>query len=542
MKTKYLFRNTIVLLLLAFISSCEEDAPDTQEPGLISLSQVSQDYVLNEEEGTIQFTLAVSLSGQDNPQAFSVLVQPNLVLLKQKLDEIEDAVAMPADLYNVPATVEVPDGQKEVDFQLTINRNILIEKYPHLYGKQLAIAVVVARPSRYGIDETHATVAITINSIDVIPKPEEPVEPEGNLLRNGDFGDDSNYWTIVNMGMGGPSPLSIEDGKLRIKGMDNASWAIYQAVQVEAGKTYKLSGEIFNGGFASNNYIWAQFYVHATQPVDGTDYSPNGDMPGWEFGPDPSWSCPLPASGTIGEHKCWGKEEFKATATGTVYVTFKAGGFGGSGYFDLDNLKFEETTSTTPEGPEVPDPEPEPEGNLIKGGDFGPGSEQFWTIINGEDSDGFHENMAVITNGYLAFDYGTDQGGGAVMVYQKIELEKDKRYKLTADFSSNGGATAQDFQLIIDHYEPQERVWYDIYRGDWENEILFLYIDNWQSTGLGNKLKGKLQEIAPWVVNIERPSGEFTAKFSGEGDIILRFGSWDSPGSIIIDNLYLKEM
>lgn len=374
MKTTYLFRSIIVLLLLAFISSCEEDTPDTQEPGLITLSQVSQDYVLNEEEGTIRFTLGVSLSGEDNPQAFSVVVQNGLGLLKQKLDEIEGAVAMPADLYNVPATVEVPDGQQEADFHLTIDRDMLIEKYPHLYDKQLVIAVALARPSRYGIDEAHAAVAVTINSIDVMPSPEEPEEPE------------------------------------------------------------------------------------------------------------------------------------------------------------------------EPEGPEVPNPEPEPEGNLIKGGDFGPESGQYWTIINGEDDDGYHENMAVIANGYLTLDYGTDQGGGTVVLYQKIELEKDKRYKLTADFSSTGGATDQLFQLIIDHYKPEERVWYDEYRPGWEDNILFLYIDNWQPTGLGNKMKGKLQAIAPWVVNIDRPSGEFTAKFSGEGYIVLRFGSWKSPGSIIIDNLYLEEM
>lgn len=376
MRTKYLFKNTIVVLLLAFVS-CEEKAPDIQEPGLLSLSQVSQEYVLDEEEGTIQFTLALSLSGQDNPQAFSVVVQPNLILLKQKLDEIEGAVAMPADLYNVPSTIEVPDGQQEVDFHLTIDRNLLIAKYPHLYDKQLVIAVALARPSRYGIDEVHATVAVTINSADVMPEPEEPEEP--------------------------------------------------------------------------------------AEPEE-------------------------------------------------------------------------------PEGPEVPNPEPEPAGNLIKGGDFDSGSEQFWTIINGEDDDGYHENMAVISDGYLKFDYGTNQGGGTVVLYQKIELEKDKRYKLTADFSSTGGATDQLFQLIIDYPQPVERVWYNEYRDGWENDILFLYIDNWQPTGLGNKMKGKLQDIAPWVVNISRPSGEFNAKFSGEGYIILRFGSWDSPGSIIIDNLYLIEM
>jgi hypothetical protein len=376
MKTKYLFKYTILLLLLASIS-CEKDDPDTQEPGLISLSQASQEYVLDEDEGTIQFTLAVSLSGQDNPEAFSVEVQSNLILLKQKMDEMEGAVAMPADLYNVPETVEVPDGQQTVDFHLTINRNMLIEKYSHLYDKHLVIAVKLAKPSRYSIDEAHATVAVTINSIDVMPEPQEPEEP--------------------------------------------------------------------------------------VEPEE-------------------------------------------------------------------------------PEGPEVPAPEPEPEGNLIKGGDFGTGSEQYWTIINGDEDEAYHEDMAMITNGYLKLDYGTDEAGATVMVYQKIELEKDKRYKLTADFSSTGGATNQLFQLIIDYPQPVERVWYDEYRPGWENEILFQYIDNWQPEGLGNKLKGKLQEIAPWVVNIDRPSGEFDAKFSGEGYIILRFGSWNSPGSIIIDNLYLVEM
>ena len=182
-----------------------------------------------------------------------------------------------------------------------------------------------------------------------------------------------------------------------------------------------------------------------------------------------------------------------------------------------------------------------PAPKIVKGGDFEPGNENYWTIIMGAP-EGYHEHIAVIADGYLTLDYGTNQSGGTVMVYQQIELEKDKRYKLSADFSSSGGATNQLFHLIIDNIPPTEGVPYNLFRPGYESEVVFMWIDNWQPDGLSKKLNGKLPQIAPWAVNIDRGSGEFVAKFSGEGYIVIRFSSWNSLGSIILDNIIIEEV
>lgn len=186
-----------------------------------------------------------------------------------------------------------------------------------------------------------------------------------------------------------------------------------------------------------------------------------------------------------------------------------------------------------------------PAPKIVKGGDFEPGSESNWTIINADYTLEYHENIAVIANGFLKLDYGSDQARGAVSVYQKIELEQGKSYKLSADFSSSGGvSTFQQFIFSIDRYQPQEGVRYNPQRAGWENQVeMFCWIDNFQGGGLGGApLNGTLPQVAPWVVNIDKGTGVFQAKFSGDAYIIIYFITSRSAGTITLDNISVEEV
>jgi len=301
-------------------------------------------YTVDEDSTKLEVPLSVSRSGQDNAQAYSVTVLNNLVVLQQQVNEMESAVALPADLYSFPKKVEVPEGGSSADFNLTINYRRLLEKYPHLYDKKLLVALSLYNPDRYMVDDKNGTIVLVINAASFMPVPPEP-QPDNNLIKGGEFNaGDEAYWSIMKQNTSNSDPVvSFTGGKLTVStpAQTICNYVVYQAVEVEQGKKYKLSGDVKTNGYTNG---WFEFYLHPNAPAENSDYNPeNGagrlmEFDGWTQG------CLETISGKIEDLYCSGTgvsegAVFTSKYSGKVYFVMKIGTWDGKIDLELDNLK-----------------------------------------------------------------------------------------------------------------------------------------------------------------------------------------------------------
>ncbi len=175
--------------------------------------------------------------------------------------------------------------------------------------------------------------------------------------------------------------------------------------------------------------------------------------------------------------------------------------------------------------------------NFIKGGDMGPGSEAFWTVLNLKQND---QGVIEIKDGEMVFrntveTYSEPQ----TLVYQAIELEEGISYKLNVDFSSTGIWDSQ-FEMYIHPEMPVAMQDYDHKSGD---KDIFLYLDNWGPVGspnFGSPTSGKLPELAAWTKNISK-EGEFISPVTGTLYVSFKIKGWGNVGTIKIDNVSIFE-
>ncbi|MVT12040.1 hypothetical protein [Chitinophaga tropicalis] len=165
--------------------------------------------------------------------------------------------------------------------------------------------------------------------------------PTQDILKGGtmEAGSEQN-WTILNTG-GTQTTIKIENGVMNFSNTGNSNGAVYQAINVTAGKSYVFSGNVKGNG-ATNS--WFEVYFGATAPKQGSDYS------GTKFVSLNTWTgCgKIPFDGNLNEIGCDGAGTgqsgiMKFNTTGTIYMVIKAGSAGGTlgaGGISLDNVKF----------------------------------------------------------------------------------------------------------------------------------------------------------------------------------------------------------
>ncbi|MGC4235506.1 MAG: hypothetical protein QM594_21210 [Niabella sp.] len=365
MKIKSLSGNIMILLMVALLC-CKKTEPGIQQldGSPIFIPQASlldggatnyypvpfnenggvPNYIVDADSTRLEVVLGVSRSGPDDAQAYSVSVQNNLVVLQQQVNEMADAVALPADLYSFPKKVEVPEGGRTADFNLTVNYRKLLEKYPHLYDKKLLVALSLYNPSRYTVEDKNGTVVLVINAASFMPIPPEP-QPDNNLIKGSEFNaGDEAHWNTMKQNVSNSEPvISFSGGKLRVStpGQAICNYLIYQAVEVEQDKKYKLSGDVTTNGYTNG---WFEFYLHPNAPVLDGDYNPeNGagrliEFDGWTPG------CLETISGKLEDLYCSGPgvsegSVFTSKYSGTVYFVMKIGAWEGKIDLELDNLK-----------------------------------------------------------------------------------------------------------------------------------------------------------------------------------------------------------
>lgn len=147
--------------------------------------------------------------------------------------------------------------------------------------------------------------------------------PGQEILQGGDMSSSSaQYWTLLNTG-GTQTSIQFTNGALQFSNTGDANGAIYQAVQVKAGKTYIFSANVKGDG-ATNT--WLEVYFGTTVPKQGSDYTDNNfiSMNTW------SGCGGSPFNGNIATIGCGGSGVGKSgrmtfSQSGTVYLLFKGG-------------------------------------------------------------------------------------------------------------------------------------------------------------------------------------------------------------------------
>jgi beta-glucanase (GH16 family) len=95
---------------------------------------------------------------------------------------------------------------------------------------------------------------------------------------------DFNYWENL--------PVGADSSGLRLtsnSGVDG-NGGVYQAIQLEGGKTYNIAGKIKDLGSAPNS-AWLEFWITEDEPVNGTDVNNEGGTPGFMMVNANTWSC-----------------------------------------------------------------------------------------------------------------------------------------------------------------------------------------------------------------------------------------------------------
>ncbi len=142
----------------------------------------------------------------------------------------------------------------------------------------------------------------------------------GNLLLGAKMQDgDAQYWTPITYSAG--VSFAISNGKMVATGGNGGHAGVYQAIQVEEGKKYKVDMTISGSGATDT---WFEVYVGKAVPVQGSDYNDGGTRIALN-----TWAgCGQTAfNGKLSAITCSGSGNIITFPTsGTAYLVIRSGG------------------------------------------------------------------------------------------------------------------------------------------------------------------------------------------------------------------------
>src|SRR5579872_755704 len=136
----------------------------------------------------------------------------------------------------------------------------------------------------------------------------------------------ASSWSTLNTG-GPQTTFTFTNNGLVLSNSGNTNGGVYQAIQVQAGVTYTFSAIVSGSGI---NQSWVEFYIGATVPTQGSDYSDNKiySLNWWAGCGKTSFDGNVVSIGCSGSGPNTGKLTF--ATSGTYYVVIKAGSSGGT--------------------------------------------------------------------------------------------------------------------------------------------------------------------------------------------------------------------
>ena len=156
------------------------------------------------------------------------------------------------------------------------------------------------------------------SSQEIVVATSDPVA--GNLLIDGNFSQGQGAWQVLSIN-GTETNWTFEPGSATISGGSNAQKAIYQAVEVQANRQYKLDMVVAGSGATDT---WFEVLASEVAPVQNQDYGFGGTRIGLN-----TWGgCGNTAfNGKLSELSCSGSGPIISFPTaGIIYIVIKSGG------------------------------------------------------------------------------------------------------------------------------------------------------------------------------------------------------------------------
>ncbi|WP_380868355.1 BT_3987 domain-containing protein [Sphingobacterium corticis] len=189
---KQLGAGLCALMLGMFMSSCEQE-DQAKEYGISSIympqsvnvslglnalfpvpnssnyeSSTGYNYIVDSEAGTTNVLLGVMLSGS-HTSAYSV----EIVSDKDTINDLiskgtlgENYIALPENLFKLPANIDVPESGRAT-FQLSIQNSVITN--PEYFDKHLIAAVRLRNPSKYALHESNAVTIVDLHIAGLFP-------------------------------------------------------------------------------------------------------------------------------------------------------------------------------------------------------------------------------------------------------------------------------------------------------------------------------------------------------------------------------------
>ena len=144
----------------------------------------------------------------------------------------------------------------------------------------------------------------------------------GNIIKGGTFAtaEDQAQWTVLKISDSGTSWSFGENGATVTGGGYNQQ-AIYQPVQVEAGRKYTIDMKVSGSGSVNT---WFEVYASPEAPVQGQDYTAGGRLMGLSTY-DGCANDPFDAK--LSKYGCVGSgNQITFDQSGIIYLLIKSGG------------------------------------------------------------------------------------------------------------------------------------------------------------------------------------------------------------------------
>ena len=185
-KIKYLVL-TITLITAGLLSSCSI-ADNEVEWGLTKIYMpqaftgttfyavpTGKNFSIDSINNKINISLGVYRSGLQKLESFSVQVAIDNDTINKLIGSnlITKTILMPLDMYTIPTSVIVPDGLRDVSFNLSLDKAKLTTFYntPSNAGLSLALAVYISNPTKYELNQAISKVIIIVDVPKVLGLP-----------------------------------------------------------------------------------------------------------------------------------------------------------------------------------------------------------------------------------------------------------------------------------------------------------------------------------------------------------------------------------
>lgn len=141
-------------------------------PVPLNNNPATKNYGIDSTTNFLHIYLGVYRSGLQPLQSYSVQVYVDAAATNDALPGIDEGVALPSDVYSLPGEVVVPDNEREIGFDLTVDLNKLAEKYISYATKKMVLVVGISNPSNYVLNEALCKTTIIIDGASFLPAPQ----------------------------------------------------------------------------------------------------------------------------------------------------------------------------------------------------------------------------------------------------------------------------------------------------------------------------------------------------------------------------------